>query len=144
MAIASCQLEGKPLNCLGLATTSGCHTTASPSWDETTTAAVLGEVASSLAICTAVSASSTTPHSSACVKASVGCWPWSSLFHVDLLAPNQVGIRRDGSIITSNSFKFHECTVLHDWLACCYNPAYATVNLPSVDSRQNRRACHIE
>lgn len=97
-----------------LATTSWCHIASSSAGSEAAAASILLETTPALVSWTAFRTASTTSHgpSIVAVATAVSGWTWATLFDVDLLTPDGVGIGGDGGVVASSIGELDKGTVL--------------------------------
>lgn len=102
------------LDSLGLATTAWCHVPSSSTGCKAAAAAILLETTPALASGTAVRTASTTSHATSvlAVATAIGCWPWATLFDVDLLTPDGVRVGGDSGVVASSIGEFNKGTIL--------------------------------
>lgn len=97
-----------------LATTSWSHIASSSAGSKAAAASILLETTPALVSWTAFSTAPTTSHapSIVAVATAVSGWTWATLFDVDLLTPDGVGIGGDGGVVASSIGEFDKGTVL--------------------------------
>lgn len=102
------------LCCLRYSATSRGHASSSSTWNETAATSILGESAStSLAWGSPFHSTSTPTHAPTVVEpATIGISTWATLFDINLLTADGVGIGSYSSVVTSGVSKLDKSAVL--------------------------------
>lgn len=105
------------LGSLRLATTSWRHIPSSSTGCKAAAASILLETTPALASWTAVRTASATSHSASvlAVATAISCWPWATLFDVDLLTPDGVRVSGDSGVVAGSIGEFDKGTVLSSY-----------------------------